>query len=242
MKIIGGVVVLVAIIIFAWVSLRGSSEQQVSKLDTIDTVVDFYHKWLKAAQSTETDPYKEGLAESSILSKALRSQLKEAQKNKDTTIDPVLCQTVTPESISTRNVNMVENNAQVLVMSRDKKVTEQALVTLVRYNDGWYIDSITCSGGEFEAEREFSFEREGYLLKGSMPAPYNSKIWHLVFEENGQQGHAAPLLFDSESQCTDLAGSKSTCNPDQFTEATKVFVRGQMTESGANVKQLEFVK
>jgi hypothetical protein len=197
--IIGVVVVLAVVAVLFWVVFKGSNEQQVSKLDVADTVGNFYVQWLKAVQEPTADPDKITLAKSPILSKALKDRLVGALKlNADP--DPVLCQTVTPENIAFRNVYEDEGEAQMLVTSRDKEVTEQALVTLIRYNDGWYIDDIECSLGEFAPEREFSFEREGHLLKGSVPPPFDSKNWHLVFEENGIPGHVVPLFFDSKSQ------------------------------------------
>jgi len=236
-------VAIIVIAVSGWFLFKGSAQQQVSKLDTIDTVGSFYNKWLKAVQEpTMADINQADLAKSLILSKALRDRLGEALKQSDVTPDPVLCQTVIPENISTRSVYERADSAQVLITSRDKKVTEQALVTLIRLNDGWYIDDIECSAGEFAPEREFSFESEGYLLKDSIPPPYDSNNWHLIFEENGELGHVVPLFFDSESQCTNQDGSKSVCKPDQFTEAVKVSVHGQMTERGAGVKRLEFVK
>ena len=235
--------ILAVIIGLIWFTSKGSSEQQTSRFDATDTVINFYDQWLKAAQEpTDADPDQKTLAKSPILSKALRDRLVKAQKNPDTTPDPVLCQTVTPEDISTRRVYEDAEMAQVLVMSRDKDVTEQAVVTLMKINDGWYIDNIECSPGEFAPEREFSFEKEGNLLKGSIPAPYNPEDWHLVFEQEGVPGNVVPLFFDSKSECTILDGDKTSCTPDQFTEATKVFVRGQMSERGVNVNFLEFVK
>jgi len=238
--IIGVIVVLV--VVFALVFTMGSTEQQVSKLDATDTVRDFYDNWLKATQQSTTDPDRATLAKSPILSKELKNRLVSALKQSGTASDPVLCQTAIPENISTRTVFENAEQAQILVTSKDKKVTEQAIVTLMKYKEGWYIDDIECSLGEFAPEREFSFEREGHLLKGSIPPPYDSKNWHLVFEENNELGHVVPLFFSSESQCTSLDKSKSVCKPDQFTEATKVFIRGQMNERGVSVKQLEFVK
>lgn len=242
-KIVGVVVGLVAIVGLVWFFAKGPAVQQVSKLDVIDTVGGFYSDWLKALKEpTSAVPNRADLAKLPILSKALRDHLTKTLKQSGATLDPVLCQTVIPEKISTRVVSENTEKAQVLVMSRDKKVTEQALITLIKYNDGWYINDIQCSPGEFGAEREFSFESGGYLLKSSIPSPYNSKNWHLIFEENDQAGNVIPLFFDSESKCTSLDGSKSVCKPDQFTEATKVFVRGQMTERGISVKRQEFVK
>lgn len=242
-KIIGTVVVLVLVIGLIWFFTKGSTEQQVSKLDAVDTVGNFYDQWLKAAQlPTTADPNLSTLAKSPILSKSLRAKIATARKNPNITADPVLCQTTVPEGISMRRVYMSESEAQILVTPKNKSVTDRALVTLNKYNNGWYINDIQCSAGEFAPEREFSFEKEGYLLKNSIPKPYDPKNWHLIFEDNSKPGYVVPLLFDSESQCTSLDGSKFVCKPDQFTEATKVFIRGRMVERGANVKQLEFVK
>lgn len=242
-KLIGVVVILVAIVGLVWFLVKGGGEQQVSKLDAVDTVGNFYEQWLKAVKQPETaEPTIKTLAKSPILSKELRDKIKNVQKDSSITIDPVLCQSIVPEEISSRRVFIGENEAQMLVMSKDKNVANQALVTLKKYNEGWYIYDIECSLGEFAPEREFSFEAEGFLLKNSIPKPYNPENWHIVFEEDGKLGNVVPLLFDAESQCTTLGGSKSVCAPAQFAEATKVSVRGQMTERGATVKQLEFVK
>ena len=233
-------VVLAVVVVFALVSINGSSKQEVSRLDATDTAVGFYDKWLAAVESTETDPYKEDLAKSPILSKELKEKIKEAKKSES--IDPVLCQTKAPEDISTRRVSELEKEVQILITSKDKNVSEQTLVTLKKLNGGWYIDDISCSAGEVAPEREFSFEEEGFLLKDSIPAPFDSNNWHLVFEEDGVAGHVVPLIFDSESQCVDLDGNKAVCDSSRFVEATKVSIKGQMTERGANVKILEFVK
>lgn len=240
-KIVGVIVVLALIVGLVWSFSSGSNEQQVSKSDAVDTAGDFYRDWLKAVQiPREADPNLETLAKSPILSKLLRDKIKNAQKDSDT--DPVLCQSTVPEDISMRRVLITEEEAQMLVTSKDKNVTNQALVTLNKLNQGWYINDISCSAGEFAPEREFSFEKEGFLLKDSIPAPFNSKNWHLVFEENGESGHVAPLFFDSESQCVSLDGDKFVCESDKFTEVMKVFVHGQMTERGVSVNRQEFVK
>jgi len=234
------IIAVVLIVLGAWFFTRGSG-QEVSQLDVVDTVGGFYDQWLEAVKNPDADPSRADLANLPILSKTLRDKLNEALKQSDAT-DPVLCQTVVPENISMRTVSEDADRAEVLITSKDKKVTEQALISLVGQDGGWYIDDIKCSSGEFEEEKEFSFEREGFLLKSSVPSPYDSKNWHLVFAENGQDGHVVPLFFNTESQCTDLDGNKSACQPDKFTETTKVFVRGQMTERGVNVKQQLLVK
>ena len=241
-KVIAIIIILLGIIGLIWVFSKGEPEQQVSKLDAVDTAGEFYQNWLNALKAPNAEPNIKTLSESPILSKSLREKIKNAQKDSETALDPVLCQTEVPEDISMRRVFITEDEAQMLVTSKNKEVTDQATVILRGYNDGWYIDDIQCSLGEFAPEREFSFEKEGFLLKDSIPEPYNPKNWHLVFEENGQSGHVVPLFFDSETQCTDLSGKESICKPEEFTEATKVFVRSQMTERGADVKQLQVVK
>ncbi|MFA6269874.1 MAG: hypothetical protein WC657_01525 [Candidatus Paceibacterota bacterium] len=238
-----GVVIVVVVVGLIWFFTKGPADQQVSRLDIKDTVANFYGDWLKAVREpVSANPTQSQLANSPVLSKTLRDHIKKTIKQPGTNLDPVLCQTVIPERISTRMVFENADKAQILITSPDKKVTEQALTTLIKYKDGWYIDSIQCSPGEFGPQREFSFESQGFLLKSSIPAPYNSKDWHLVYEENGQAGNVIPIFFDSKSQCVNLDGTKSTCKPDQFTEATKVFVHGQMTERGISVTRQEFVK
>lgn len=240
--IIGVVVVLIGVGIWIFSKDSGSPKQQISRLDAIDTVTNFYEDWLEALKQPATaDPGLAALVSSPILSQTLSARLVNTPSS-STTTDPVLCQTVVPENISTRKVYENADKAEILVMSRDKKVTGQAIVTLAKTSDGWHINEIECSLGEIAPVREFSFEKEGFLLKGSVPKPYNSKNWHLVFEENGKPGNVVPLFFDSTSECTSLDGSKSPCKPDQFKEATKVFVRGQMSERGVSVKRQEFVK
>ena len=242
--IVVAVLVVIGGLIWFFSSRDGSSGgQQVSNLDATDTVGNFYDQWLKAIKEpTIANPNRVTLMKSPLLSKTFRDRLaKESTLNASP--DPVLCQTKTPEKIITSRVYEEADKAQLLVMSREKGVPEAAIVTLAKGDGGWYIDQIECTKGDIPPPvGEFSFEREGYLLKGSMPPPYNSKNWHVVFEENGVAGHAAPLFFDSASQCTSLGGVQSLCKPDEFKEGLKVFVRGQMSERGVSVKKLEFVK
>ena len=237
--IIGIVVALVLIGVGAWMLWGGGSiggGQEVSMDEPVDIVLDFYRPWFEALQSPDTDPYEAGLASAALLGSELRERLKDAKGQSE--VDPVLCQSSVPSKILTRVVYENENGAQILVTAPQKESTEQALVTLTRLNDGWYISDISCSPGEFAPDREFSFEREGHLLK-SVPEPLNSDYWHLVYEENGQPGHVAPLFFDSQSMCTTPDGNTSVCNPDNFIEPSKAFVQGQLTETGVEVSRVE---
>ncbi len=227
-KAIIGLVVLVLVGVGAWAVTKGPSGQQVSKGDSVDTVNDFY-----AAPK----------ADSPILSKALRERLAVALADTTKTVDPITCQATAPTAITVRTLAEDAEKSQIIVSPKGGSATQVALVTLLRYNNGWYIDDITCSGGDIApAAGEFSFEHEGFLLKASVPKPFSTKNWHLVFEENGQAGHLAPLFFSSSSQCTGLDGKTAVCKPDQFKETTKVSVQGELSETGVTVKTLKFVK
>ena len=217
------------------------TSQEVSTDTPIDIVLDFYGPWLDAMQSTSTDPYKLGLPTTKILSETLRTQLIASEGRAETEIDPVLCQTTVPERGRARMLFQKDDTASVLVNAKEPGITAQSVFALKRQNEGWYIDNITCYPGEFEAPREFSFEKEGYLLK-NVPPPLDAQYWHIVFEDNGEKGHTVPLLFNVESTCVAVDGSTAVCAPDQFTEASKVHVYSQMTELGADVVRLEFIQ
>ncbi len=241
------VAVLVIVGIFYAVSKKDGQtdqnvyNQEVSTADPVDIVLDFYNPWLDAVRSTSTDPYTVGFATEKLLSEELRARLLGTVGHAETEIDPVLCQTTTPTQITGRIVSQQENETRVLVMAKEKELTAQSVFTLKRHNDGWFIDSILCAPGEFEIPREFSFESEGFLLK-NVPPPLNAEYWHIVFEQNGEQGHAVPLLFDAESSCISTDKTATVCVPEQFTEAVKIHVYGQALESGVTVKRLEFIQ
>lgn len=215
--------------------------QEVSAADPLNIVLDFYESWLAAALSTSTDPYREGLTKEPLLSPELRKHILSDRKRTEADIDPVLCQAIIPPEISARPVSQTETMAEVLVLPRRTENPAQAVVKLTRLNEGWYIEDIRCTLGEIGPEREFSFDKEGNLLK-SVPAPLNSQYWHLVFEENGQPGHFAPLFFTSASACVTLEGIEGTCDQSQFADAMKAKVQGEMTETGVQVKRLTLLK
>lgn len=237
------ILIIVVLAVLVWVFSaweKPAGKQEVAQGDPITVVLDFYDPWVKAVQSKLTDPYREELASNPILSRKLRDRLEDAEDRPEGETDPVLCQSSAPKGISARSVFEDEESAQVLVMSTQEGQYGQAAVTLNKLNGGWYIDDIECSSGERAPEREFSFEKEGHLLKDNVPAPLDPQYWHLVFEQNGQAGHTVPLFFDAESVCENADGDESTCNTDEFAETTKVIVKGEMTESGVEVKRMEF--
>ncbi len=214
--------------------------QEVSTDDPVDIVLDYYGAWLEAVKSTSTNPHESGLTSALILSATLSTRLKETQGRGADGIDPVLCQTTVPEQVTTRTVFEFEDRIEFLVMAKGGQLTGQATVSLKRHNDGWYIDNIVCSSGESVPQREFSFEKEGFLLK-SVPPPLDPQYWYVVFEDNNELGHYAPLFFDAESLCVSPEGIESMCQTDQFMDAMQVRVYGQMTESGVQVKRIEVI-
>lgn len=238
-KIIIGIVVGLAIVgvaIAVWSMSTG--KQQVSTDEPVDVVHSLYRPWLEAAQSTTTDPYQEEIGALPFLSKKLQKRLKAPQDG----LDPVLCQTVVPEKISTRRVYEGADKTEILVTaSKPSTSTEQAIITLLPLDGGWYIDDIRCSPGEFPPEREFTFDREGHLLK-SVPLPLDSQYWHIIFEQGGQPGHFAPLFFSATSTCLSRNGDSAVCDPDTFVETSKVRVQGEMIETGVEVKVMQLVK
>ena len=244
--IIGGVsvLVLVAVLVgfyFTKNSLWSSATQDVAMGEPVDVVLDFYTPWLNAVSSTSTDPYTLGYAKSPILSPELRKRLVATKGHAETEIDPVLCQITAPAKVTTRLVSELGDEVQILVVSKDTRETAQSVFSLTRLNEGWYIHDISCSAGEFGPVREFSFDMEGYLLK-SVVAPLDPRNWHLVFTENGQPGHAAPLFFGAESMCSTFNTAPSVCDPSQLREALKAHVQGEMTETGVKVKLLQLIK
>lgn len=228
-----------------WFSKGGGSQSMGSQAtkynDPADATSDFYNQWLKAAQSASAIPDKATLAKLPVVSSELSAKLTAALQA-GTTPDPVLCQSVVPQGITLRNVYVQGDDAQMLVTSKDKSVTNQAVITLNKTSDSWVINKIDCNNGEVAPVKEFTFEQEGFLIKSSVPKPFNNKNWHIVFTQEGKAGNVVPLLFDSKSQCTSIEGVKSVCKPDTFVEANKVLVHGQMTEKGATVVSMEFVK
>lgn len=218
-----------------------SNQDGIEIIKPLDVTLDFYNAWFTATQATDTDPFTSGLATSLDLTEemSLRLQKEDVQRASDE-LDPVLCQLVLPQKIRAKLIFEKDTQAQVLVIAGGEKLPGQAAVTLVLDDNVWRINDISCSYGESAEVGEFSFEREGNLLK-SVPPPLDPQYWHIVFEENGVMGHTAPLFFDAESVCTGTGGNQAVCDPSQFTEAVPVFIQGDMTEAGVQVRKIEML-
>ncbi len=237
-KIIGLAVIVVVIVLVVWSLVGNKTNDNSTKIPDQapeDAVLNFYNSWIEAVTSSST-PYETGLAKDSVLSEEVKAYLEE---NKDSEMDPVLCQAGVPDAIRAKLLFTKDNKAQVQVLGRIGKTAapEQTIMSLTAVDGEWQISKIECLSGETAPDREYSFEKDGYLLK-SVPPPLDSKYWHLVFEEDGVMGHTAPLFFDASSKCVEEGGTEIACSPDQFTEASKVVVKGEMTEAGVNVKYL----
>jgi hypothetical protein len=244
-KVVLGVLSLAVIGGIVWFAKGGAGELGGSPLvkyaEATDAADDFYHKWLLAMQDASAQPDLAALAQSSVLTKDLSAKISSALQS-DASPDPVLCQISAAQGISLRNVFVQSDKAEVLVTSKDKKVLNQAVVSLTKKDDTWVISDIKCTNGDVAPEKEFSFDKEGFLLKNSIPKPYNSQNWHLVFADNGVAGNVVPLIFDAKSQCVSLDGKSAICKPELFKETAKARVWGGMTERGATVVKLELIK
>lgn len=208
-------------------------------VDAIDVTMELYTPWLAALQATSTEFNKAELLATMPLTPELRTKLTQAYAAESVVIDPIICQTALPERIGVKQIFETDTEAQVSVVARGVKVPEQAVVTLMVQDAKWLISDITCSQGENAPEREFSFEREGNILKQSLQAPLDASQWHLIYEKDGVPGYAIPLLFDETSVCVAADGTEQLCVPDQLSEATAVSIKGAMQEAGALVKRME---
>lgn len=219
-----------------------SIDEVVNAGDPIDPTMEFFNSWLDAVISTTTSPIEANLTSNEFLSESVRNYIIAAQADSARTVDPVLCQTITPKRVGAKVSFILDSKAQLLIIARggEVKSSEMTVVDLSVVNGKWQITNISCSSGETAPIREFSFEREGFLLK-SVPPPLNPDYWHIVFEENGQNGHTSPLFFGATSMCTSIDGVETVCDESKFKDATKVLVQGEMTESGVEVKKVTFI-
>ena len=247
-KYIAGIVIVAIVIvgIFVWKSGFRASDDSIKHNgvagDPIDIALDFYRTWL-AERNAGSDG--NNLVHSQSLSNAMQEKLKGFDFSSDQTdLDPVLCQTVLPENFQSRIVFQNEDREQLLILSSNKEVPNQAIVSLELHDELWEITDIQCNA---EGERgpdvgEFSFDATGHLLKDSLPSTFNKDYWYLVFEENGVPGHTVPLLLNSTSMCAGQDGAVNVCIPDQqLSEAKHVHIQGQMTELGVSVNRIEFL-
>jgi hypothetical protein len=246
--VIGGVIVLLGVVVtLVFLGYRTATDDEsenipVVALDPLDVVIDFYNDWLLLAQSTTTSPYDSDLINSPLLSEAVRTKVAvRPTVGESNSLDLVLCQAVPPNKIGAKVLYQLDTEAEFIILARGdaEKSPNQAVVKVVRTENTWQIINITCTTGDIPPVREFAFEQEGYLLK-NLPPPLNPDVWHLVFEQDGVMGHTVPLFFTTESVCITTGGTESVCDTATFTDAKKVFIQADMSESGAVIKRLHF--
>lgn len=205
--------------------------------DPLDLTIDFYTEWLGVVTQEDVDPHTSPVASNPLLSSRMQELIKSFDAA-DAEPDPILCQNEVPSDLRSRPVFVHDDSAQILITPRNgDDLLQQIQVTLKMGGTGWLITDIICTNGEVAPDREFSFAREGQLLK-DVPPPLNREYWHLVFEQNGVMGHTVPLFFETESICISQEGIESGCNQENFTQTAKVFIEGEMTEAGLAVKRL----
>jgi|AntRauTorckE6833_2_1112554.scaffolds.fasta_scaffold28383_2 hypothetical protein len=242
-----GVVVLIVLAVIAWQFVdvdsgdwNSTDESQLAPTeDPLDVTMDLYGPWLAGLQATSTEFNKAELLTMAPLTADLRTKLLSLTEDTQLAVDPVLCQAVLPERIGTKSVFVTDTESQVMVIPRGTKVPEQALVTLIAVDGEWVINDIVCSRGEIAPELEYTFEREGNLLKQSLLPPLNNEQWHLIYSRDGVAGNAIPLLFNETSVCLSPDGSQQVCVPDQLTEAAAVQLQGAMQEAGVLVERMQ---
>lgn len=211
--------------------------------EPVAITLDFYEAWLAARATGPDEPYTQNLAAYEQVGPKVREKISDAQGTlgEEGKEDPVLCQTALPEGLRTLPVYQQDEAAQVLVMSTTKGQSGQAIVTLAAKNNLWQITDITCGNAEQGPKGEFSFDKSGFLLK-QVPAPLDSKHWHLVFQEAGVLGHAVPLFINADSVCVRKDGSTTACNDDVLKETEPARVLGELSETGVTVKRIELVE
>lgn len=239
--VVGVLLIILGALLFGYNNSTDVVETNVTRPaeDPIDAVLDFYNVWHENLLSTSSTMSTEELVAHPRLSDDVRSYITEAMEAPDSTADPVLCLETVPPRVGAKIVFVTDSAAQLQVLGRGmpERTSVSAIVDLGVADDQWQITNIRCSTGESAPEREFTFDREGFLLK-SVPPPLNSDYWHLVFEEAGVQGHTAPLFFDADSVCIAADGAESVCDENTFTDATPALVQGEMTEAGVAVKRV----
>jgi len=237
-----GIVVLIGIFVgFALLGNKGVTVLNDNSLiapteDSIDITMELMRGWLDNQQATTSVSLADFLDTQNGLTDQARSMLLTRQAVGGS-LDPVLCQEVIPGRIGAKQIYTQSTDSQVMVMARGAdKNPNTAVVTLIADEGEWVVDDVACSAGEQgNTEGEFVFVQSGRLVQASVPAPYDTTQWHLIFTTNTESTGIVPLTFDDASIC---AGGVS-CNPATFTEGTVAEVKADMTEAGALVRQLQ---
>jgi hypothetical protein len=209
--------------------------------DSLDIAFDFYNAWLDEAKANGGKMKADSiLLSSTALENSVRDSLLLKLNNGNDGVDPAVCQTVAPDNIKMKYVHEMPTEVEVMVVSEYATGTPTgfALVRMKVVDKTWLITNISCSKGDVLEDREFSFSNKGQLLK-NVPAPFDNTKWHLIFSEDGTPGHVAELHFVTSSVCR-TNNTDSACDSTMFKEAAYAKVDGTMTETGVEVKKMEW--
>ncbi|OGG62614.1 hypothetical protein A3C87_03970 [Candidatus Kaiserbacteria bacterium RIFCSPHIGHO2_02_FULL_49_34] len=203
---------------------------------SLDVALEFYTSWVATINAEDYKVAQAALLETAPLAESLKTKL--ANKN-DQEADPVACRAFDEVQTRTQIVFEREDTAQYIMQVTKGELTEgYAVVDLVGKEGQWQIQNIACAMGDVAPEMgEFSYEQEGTLVKDSIPAPYDNKFWHILFQADGQVG-ITPLIFNADSKCM-LGDKVESCEAGYLFEGKEVKVYGQMTELGAEVGRVE---
>jgi hypothetical protein len=174
-----------------------------------------------------------------LLGEELKRSVKGVKKQSKADIDAVLCQPIIPEDTAARIVYDDEERTEIVITSKIEGIYNQAVYNVFKTEQGQYIDSIRCTEGEVAPDREFTFENEGFLAK-NVPAPYTSGRWHIAYVEN-KELILAPINTNDSSVCIQSNGDEGACNLTDDLEAKQVKVYGDLSETGVEVKKIEFL-
>jgi len=239
---VGILLVVATVLVIVWQILAGgftatnTSENQ-AKTDPIDVATSLFTPWLAALQATSSEPDFGLLLATAPVTPELRSRLQQQIDQPAQSVDPVICQPITPERLGAKVVYITDDKAELMVVARGNKVPEQALYTLQWQGSDWIVSDITCSRGELAPEQEYSFEREGNLLKDSLQPPLDASKWHLIYTRDDVAGYAIPLEFNESSVC--ISDAEAVCDLSILNEAAAAKIQGSMQESGVLVERLE---
>lgn len=239
-----GVILVIGIIVWQVMGGKGLSSDSWKGMEgsSVDVALNFYESWLSARNTEGGDPFAAGLLDYPQVSQDLKDHLTtfEGKLGEEGMEDPVLCQTEIPGGLRTIPVYQQDESAQLIIRSSSKEQLGQALVTMVAKNGLWQITEISCGNAEVGPQGEYSFDKAGFLLK-QVPAPLDSKYWHLVFQEAGVLGHAVPLFIDDATICAQKDGNEVACDDNFLKETIPARVKGELTETGVQVKRIELV-
>src|SRR3989338_1868195 len=204
--------------------------------ESIDVALGFYLEWVGLKDAADKTVAASELLARAPLAESLKATLAE---NVTAEVDPVACRAFDEAQTRTQIVFEREDAAQYIMQVTKGELTEgYAVVDLVGKEGQWQIQNIACAMGDVAPEMgEFSYEQEGTLVKDSIPAPYDNKFWHILFQADGQVG-ITPLIFNADSKCM-LGDKVESCEAGYLFEGKEVKVYGQMTELGAEVGRVE---